>query len=298
MHRAVARLRSSFPFDLVHAHMVYPEGAVARRLSRRYGVPFVLTEHAPWSETWFASSAVRREALAAGHAAASVLAVSTSVKETVASYGIESSKVQVVPVGVDSERFVLDDAEPREPRQVLYVGWLNYNKGIDDLLHAVARIRRGGEQIRLVLVGSAAYRKTRLEEQALRELADSLGLEDAVVFVGRQPQEEVARLMRQSALLVLPSRAESFGAVLVEALASGTPVVATRSGGPEDIVQDGVGVLVPPNDPEKLAEAILEVLARPGSFEPERLRRYALARFSWERVVDETESAYRSALAR
>ena len=298
MRRAVARLRPSFQFDLVHAHMVYPDGAVAHRLSRRYGVPFVLTEHAPWSEAWFASAAVRREALAAGRAAASVLAVSTSVKETITSYGIESSKVEVVPVGVDPERFPLEESERREPRQILYVGWLNYNKGIDDLLHAVDRIRRGGERIRLLLVGSAAYRKTRLEEEALRRLADSLGLEDTVVFLGRQTQDEVARLMRESALLVLPSRAESFGAVLVEALASGTPVVATRSGGPEDIVQDGVGLLVPPRDPAKLAEAILEVLARRGSFEPERLRRYALARFSWERVVDATESAYRSALAR
>ena len=208
------------------------------------------------------------------------------------------ARCEVVPVGVDPERFPLEESERREPRQILYVGWLNYNKGIDDLLHAVDRIRRGGERIRLLLVGSAAYRKTRLEEEALRRLADSLGLEDTVVFLGRQTQDEVARLMRESALLVLPSRAESFGAVLVEALASGTPVVATRSGGPEDIVQDGVGLLVPPRDPAKLAEAILEVLARRGSFEPERLRRYALARFSWERVVDATESAYRSALAR
>jgi glycosyltransferase involved in cell wall biosynthesis len=298
MRRAVARLRRSFPFDLVHAHMVYPEGAVAHRLSRRYGLPFVLTEHAPWSEQWFASAAVRREALAAGRAAASVLAVSTSVKETIASYGIESSKVRVVPVGVDPDRFRLDESETREPRQILYVGWLNYNKGIDDLLHAVDLIRRDGERVRLLLVGSAAYRKTRLEEEALRRLADSLGLADAVVFLGRQPQDEVARLMRQSAVLVLPSQAESFGAVLVEALASGTPVVATRSGGPEDIVQDGVGVLVPPRDPAKLAKAILEVLARRASFEPERLRRYALSRFSWERVVEETEAAYRSALPR
>lgn len=297
MRRAVARLRSTFPFDLVHAHMVYPEGAVAHRLSRRYGVPFVISEHAPWSETWFSSPAVRRVALAAGHAAASLLAVSSSVRETISSYGVDSSKVRVVPVGVDPEAFELGEAEAREPRQILYVGWLNYNKGIDDLLYAVDLIRRRGEPIRLVLVGGAAYRKTRLEEEQLRRLADSLGLGDTVVFLGRQPQDKVARLMRQSALLVLPSRAESFGAVLVEALASGTPVVATRSGGPEDIVREGVGVLVPPNDPAELADAISGVLARRESYEPDRLRHYALTRFSWDRVTAAIQSAYRLAVA-
>jgi glycosyltransferase involved in cell wall biosynthesis len=65
MRRAVDRFSSSFPFDLIHAHMIYPEGAVAHRLSRRYGVPFVVSEHAPWTDEWFASRRVRREALGA-----------------------------------------------------------------------------------------------------------------------------------------------------------------------------------------------------------------------------------------
>jgi glycosyltransferase involved in cell wall biosynthesis len=297
MRRSVNRLRATFPFDLIHAHMIYPEGAVAHRLSRRYDVPFIVSEHAPWTDEWFASPTVWREALAAAHAASSLLAVSTSVRETITSYGVDPTKVRVVPVGVDGELFKLGPKSARRSRQILYVGWLNYNKGIDVLLHAIDLLKRRGERVRVLLVGGAAYRNTRLQEEELRRLARSLDLEDSVAFVGRQPQEEVARLMGESALLVLPSRAESFGAVLVEALACGTPVVATRCGGPEDIVRDGLGLLVPLDDPVALADAILEVLERHKSCEPESLRRDALRRFSWDRIVDDVHSAYCAAVA-
>ena len=100
--------------------------------------------------------------------------------------------------------------------------------------------------------------------------------------------------MAESALLVLPSRAESFGAVLVEALACGTPVVATRCGGPEDIVRDGLGVLVPSGDPDALGHGILAVLKGRGSYTPEKLRRDALMRFSWDRIVNDVHSVYRA----
>jgi teichuronic acid biosynthesis glycosyltransferase TuaC len=296
IRRAVDRITSSFSFDLIHAHMIYPEGVVAHRLSRRHGVPFVVSEHAPWTDSWFRQATVRRQALDAAYAASSLLAVSTSVRQTIAAFGVDVGKVLVLPVGVDGERFRLGPAAGRHPDQVLYVGWLNYNKGIDVLLQAMALLRRRDVRVRLLLVGGAAYRNTRLQEEELRRLASSLGLDGSVTFLGGRPQDEVARLMAESALLVLPSRAESFGAVLVEALACGTPVVATRCGGPEDIVRDGLGLLVPTDDPLALADGIEEMLRRRTTYAPDDLRREALSRFSWDRVVDEIHSAYHSAV--
>jgi glycosyltransferase involved in cell wall biosynthesis len=102
--------------------------------------------------------------------------------------------------------------------------------------------------------------------------------------------------MRQSSLVVLPSRAESFGSVLVEALACGTPVVSTRSGGPEDIVRDEVGKLVPSEDPAALADAIATILAERARYQPARLREYALRRFGWESVTAQTFDVYREVL--
>jgi glycosyltransferase involved in cell wall biosynthesis len=145
-------------------------------------------------------------------------------------------------------------------------------------------------------VGGGFYRDTLVQEQKLREQAVALGLGDRVTFLGRQPPAEVARLMAESAVVVLPSRAESFGAVLVEALACGTPVVATRCGGPEDIVNDAVGKLVPVGDPEALTEALAVVLADPAHFDPNLLRRYAVENFDWDPIVDRVHDVYLEAV--
>jgi len=292
IRRAVDRLHADFPFDLIHAHMIYPEGAVAHRLSQRYGVPFVVSEHAPWTERWFRRTRVRREALAAARAASFLLPVSTSVRRTMAAYGIDDDRMHVVPVGVDGDVFRPGRPEDRRDGQVLYVGWINYTKGIDVLLRAMDLLRRRASPARLVLVGGALYRHTRLQEEKLRRLADSLGLEDSVTFVGRKPQHEVARMMAESAVVVLPSRAESFGAVLVEALACGTPVVATRCGGPEDIVVDGVGVLVSPEDSEGLADGISQFLGYRTDYEGGRLREHALSNFGLDVVTDRLFDVY------
>ena len=81
--RTLARHSPRFPFDLIHAHFIYPEGAAAHDLSRRYGVPFVITEHTPWTQERFSKRAVRNESLAAGRAASGVMAVSTYVRTTI-----------------------------------------------------------------------------------------------------------------------------------------------------------------------------------------------------------------------
>ena len=93
------------------------------------------------------------------------------------------------------------------------------------------------------------------------------------------------------------SRCESFGSVILEALASGTAIVATRSGGPEDIVTEEVGRVVPVDDPAALAVALEQVLEERSRFEPSRLRAYALERFSWDRVAVEYLDIYRQAIA-
>ena len=291
---SVDRLRREWSFDLVHAHFIYPDGVAAARLARRYGVPLIVTEHAPW-QPWLDRLGVRRQAVAAARQSSAILAVSTSVAATIrAELGANAPAVSVVPVGVDTGLFAPAPAGVRRADQILFVGFLNFNKGVDVLLHAMALLRDRGRRCRLLLAGGSFYRKTRQQEETIRGLTRELGLESAVSFLGHRPPEEIAQLMRESALVVLPSRAESFGAVLVEALASGTPVVATRCGGPEDIVDSSVGVLVPPDDPEALAGAMAGVLDRAEAYAPDALRRHALERFSWETSVARVLDVYRS----
>ncbi len=296
IRRILDRLRGRFPFDLIHAHFIYPEGASAHALSRRYDVPFVVSEHAPWSAERFARRSVRRTSIDAGRAAGALMTVSDYVGRSISDSIGTAAPISIVPTGVDGEMFVPASPSDHVDDQILYVGWPNFNKGVDVLLRAMALIKERGEPGRLLLVGGSYFRSTRLMEERLKQLAESLELGDRVTFAGPRPQGEVAKLMAQSAVLVLPSRAEASGTVLVEALACGTPVVATRSGGPEDYVTAGVGLLVPVADSVALADALVTILRERASFAPEKLRQYALERYEWPRIVDGWVEAYARAV--
>jgi len=296
VRRTAERLNRDRPFDLIHAHFIYPDGVVASRLARRWGIPFVVTEHAPWTG-WLDRLGISRQALPAARGSAAILAVSSAVEQTIRRYAGPEPRVEIVPMGVDTELFRPGPERDRKRDQILFVGFINYVKGIDVLLEAMARIAREGGPGRLLLVGGAFYRNTRLQEEELRGLAGSLDLGDRVSFLGRRPPEDVAALMRESAVVVLPSRAESFSAVLVEALASGTPVVATRSGGPEDIVRDGVGELVEPEDSAALADALARAVGS-GDVDRDRLRSYAIENYDWNTIVRRTHELYEQVAAR
>jgi glycosyltransferase involved in cell wall biosynthesis len=168
---------------------------------------------------------------------------------------------------------------------------------VDVLLEAFALLRRRGVEVRLALAGDPYYRAYEREAQRLRELAETLGVAEFIDMLGGQPPADVARLMAESAVVVLPSRRESFGAVLIEALACGTPVVATRCGGPEEIVTPDVGKLVPTEDPPALAAALLDVLEHAEAYDPQALRRYALTRFGPATVGQQIATRYDAAFS-
>lgn len=293
------RLREEFRFELIHAHFSYPDGAVAVALGRRYGVPVIITEHARWRPWMDKYPTVRRIAVDASSQAAYHTAVSSFVRKLIREYTGDSPHLIVTHLGVDGSVFtpVVDESQ-RSIDQIVYVGRLHLVKGVDILLRAMHLLVRRRPTLRLLLIGGNFYAATIKEVESIRKIAGELQLGSHVEFAGPQPQKAVADAIRRSALLVLPSRSETFGSVLVEALASGTPVVATQSGGPEDIVTNEVGRLVPKEDPDALAAAIDHTLDSLERYPSAALREYALARFSWDRVVTKTLSLYEDALCR
>ncbi len=297
VRRLVDRLRREFPFQIIHAHFTYPDGVVAARLARRYGVPLVITEQVPWRPWMEDYPLVRRRALWAAKESEFHIAISTAVKDSIEYFVGKSPKLRVIPDGVDGSVFTLpQNGRPRTPNQVLFVGVIRPVKGVDILLKAMSLLRERGRDANLLLVGEPYYQKYRQEEVRLREMVRGLRLEGKVNFAGKKPLPELVRHMQESAMLVLPSRAESFGSVLVEALACGTPVVATRCGGPEDIVNEKVGVLVPTDDPEALSRAVEQVLDRRAQYDPSMLREYALQNFGLDSVGRRVADVYREAL--
>lgn len=241
--------------DVVHAHGILWAGVGAVRARFPSPVPVVVTAHS----SAFARGLIRRwqepaiaEAL---HGADAVLAVSSALRQRLARYA-PTVAITAVPNMVDTDFFSPADRSGREEFTWLSVASLTENKGIHTLLSAFAGAFAGNRTVRLRIAGDGP------ERSQLVALAARLDLTDRVQFVGRLDRPGVRREMHDADAFVLSSRVETFGVALIEAMATGLPVVATRSGGPEDVVYSDVGYLVAPDDPLVLADAMGELFAQ------------------------------------
>ena len=295
IRRLADRLHAEQSFDLIHAHFVYPDGVVAARLGRRYGIPVVTTEHAFWRPWLDRYPGVRAQVLAALPDIHTVSGVSEAVRAQVHEMVGGTVRTSVLHPVVDDRTFNGgSDAARYDPGQLLFVGFIRHVKGLDVAVHALARLARTHPTLRLKVVGDASlFRAYRRDQDAVRALVDRLALGGRVTFAGAMTPAAVAAEMRRSALLVVPSRRETFSSVTAEALACGTPVVATRCGGPQEILTGADGVLVAVDDPEALADGITDVLDRRASFGSADISARAIARFGWSAAAGRITALYR-----
>lgn len=221
-----------------------------------------------------------------------ITALSHALKKETAAIGIPESRIKVIPNGVDTKRFVPPAHGARE-KLVLYVGTFIERKGLAHLLAAMPDIFRAFPDHRLLLVGEGP------EESSLRQLSERLGIADRVSFLDFQPQERVRDWMQRAQLFVLPSLEEGMGVVLLEALACGTPVVASQIDGIQDVVTPEVGILVPPADAQALSTAVQNILCDPGRWQEMSrcARERAVSQYDWERVACQFIELYQSILA-
>jgi glycosyltransferase involved in cell wall biosynthesis len=168
--------------------------------------------------------------------------------------------VNLIPSVVsDEDIFIREDVCTTEPIRLLYVGRLVPVKGLKYLLQALKQLLDGGLPVELRLIGDG-YQKPYLES-----LAEEMGITKQVSFLGRVPfGPELFRAYRESHIFVLPSLSEGIPKTLLEAMASGLPIVATRVGGIPDVVKDGeTGLLVEPRSPEQIAQAVERLVSDP-----------------------------------
>jgi glycosyltransferase involved in cell wall biosynthesis len=283
--RAFLRIRRTFVPDIIHAHTAYPDGFAACLLGKMIRRPVVITEHTgpfetllrrPW-ERWGT-----HYALFNCHA---IIAVSSFLKRRIESEGVVTDNVTVIPNGVDTTMFSAPDTSNGRGNRILFIGFLVEIKGLSHLLEAVQILRdRFNADIFLEIVGSGP------SEPVLQNLVHAMHLSDRVTFTGFKSHDEVPAMISRADLVVLPSLYETFGITLIEAMAMGKPVVATRCGGPEDIVTEEVGRLVPAKDPLALADAIRYVLDNYGKYRPERISAIAKEKFGFDvvngRIID------------
>ena len=294
LRHVIGRIQEArFRFELIDAHYLYPDGVVAVLLGRSLGKPVVITARGTDVNLLPEHRVPRRLIRWAAAQAAGVVAVSDALRARLIELGVPGSRIEVLRNGVDLDLFAPQDraAVRRElgldadRPVVLSVGALIPLKGVDLVSRAVATLRNAS----LVIVGEGP------DMGPLQRLARDLGLGGRVRFLGAIGQHRLAACYSAADVLVLASAREGFPNVLLEALACGTPVVASAVGGAPEVVRERVaGSLVQERTPEAIAAAIRALLADP----PARaaVRAYA-ERFAWGPTTAGQIRLFRSILA-
>lgn len=265
--------------SVIHAHWLLPQGLIARRLSRGFAVPYVVTSHGAdlfgLRAGWL--TALKRSVAAS---CAAMTVVSDAMRQETLRLGLKPSILSVMPMGVDLRtRFVPGASELRSDTEILFVGRLVEKKGLRHLVDAMSAIVEESPQSFLTVAGFGP------EEPALREQVVRCGLQERVHFLGAIPQAQLPALYQRAALLVAPFvRAESgdqegLGLVPIEALACGCPVIVGDVPAARDLPAERIDC----GNPIVLAKAVLRILGDPAGARKEAARQRAecLKRFDW-----------------
>ena len=207
----------------------------------------------------------------------------------IVSRSVPNERIFTVPYGIDLALFAQSDPPASDP-VILYLAALSERKGIRVVLAAFDRIAVEFPTVRLTVGGDG------VEGDRFRALARASAYHDRITFLGTVPRNDIPATLAASTLYVLASYSEPYGMSLIEAMATGRPVIATRAGGPVDLVDEQGGILVEPGDVDALAAALRRLLSDlPAARAMGAHNRAAMQRFSWPAVIDRLEAVYDAA---
>ena len=315
-------VRKKIRYDLVHAHY-WMSGMAGRVLKETWNIPLLQMFHTLGKmkqrigrtpEEREGEYRLKGEQGVMESADLIVAATQAERLQLETLYEVNRQKTTIIPPGVDTHHFYpipMDEAKeaigiPHADRMALFVGRIEPLKGLDTLIKAMAIVKKKCKTFvcphYLVIIGGDPEGKEEeitQEMKRLQTLCETLGLDEIVLFLGKRSQNMLPYYYSAAEVVVMPSHYESFGMVALEAMACGTPVIASRVGGLAYLVKEGVtGFFVPAQDPEALAEK-LRLL-----FNDQNLRdgfgaqasEYA-RQFSWETITKQIINVYQELLA-
>jgi len=306
-------------YDLVHAHY-WLSGLAGKVLKDTWNVPMLQMFHtlglmkqsvARTAEEREGAYRIEGERFVMQSADRIIAATRAELSQLESLYGLNQQKVDVIPPGVDTHHFYPippDEAKeavgisPNE-RMALFVGRIEPLKGVDTLIRAMAIVKQKCRSFvcphYLVIIGGeseADEEKLSTEMRRLQILCRDLGLDEIVLFLGKRAQNTLPYYYSAAEVVVMPSFYESFGMVALEAMACGTPVIASRVGGLAFLVRDGeTGYFVPAQDPEALARRLRSIFINEDLQKKLGNQAAAYAReFNWERITAQIMNVYQT----
>ena len=300
MVAAVEAEHARRPFDVIHAQYGYPNGLAALEASRRTGAPNLVSIQGGDGHWIGPCCSTHRAAMGAvlGHSGAVLIGSASFAGEVSGHHGTPLDRFTIVPGATDVSRFrPLDESHLgslRHPPTLLYHGRVDARKGLIELVDAFAMLAEGHRSLRLIISGIGP------DVAAVGERVEMLGLGDRVELAGYASYDQAPGIYQRGDIFVSPTYSEGFSNTILEAMASGLPVVSTRSVGVVDCLVDGVnGLLVEPRDVDALAASIDRLLVDEALRKDLATRALADVRalYSWPAVARTIEAVYEEVAA-
>ncbi|MBN2044022.1 MAG: glycosyltransferase [Anaerolineales bacterium] len=303
-------------YDLIHSHY-WMSGIVGKELKQAWGVPMIHMFHTlglmknriAGEGEYEGDYRIKGEREVLRHADKIIVATQAELAQLQWLYEVRTDNMVVIPPGVNTGRFYpINQRDAREyialgcgMKMLLFVGRIEPLKGVDILLRALAILHERGVmkkfQICLAIIGGDAgisEQEMSVEMAKLMELRRQLDLEEVVTFLGKRSQDTLPYYYSAADVVVMPSHYESFGMVALEAMACGTPVVASQVGGLAYLIQDGeTGYHVRGNDPEELAKRLFDLISDDELHAEMSEKAAAYAKeYSWAMIAGRIEEVY------
>jgi len=302
VRRQLSRIRREFPFDVIDAHFIYPDGVVAAMLGAATNTPVVVTCRGEDIERFPDEPLIGRRIRKTLTRATQLVAVSGPIRDTMIRLGADPGKVTLIPNGVDAKKFAPTSREsarktlglPADRPIVLAVGYRLKMKGYHLLIDAIPKIKKTYPDVLVAIVGGQA--RWGLDYSAeIEERIRANAVSDSVLLTGARPPEELPNWYSAADVLSILSSREGSPNVLMEALASGLPAVATPVGGIPDVLGDTErGILLPERSAKAAAKGIVQALER--TWNRDEIRQITIQNNDWDKTARQVNQVFDRAL--
>lgn len=258
--------------DIIHSHQPYSLGGEALKFSKKLDIPLVFTYHIKYEDyshyiplvpNFFAKKYIRKIAVGYSNKCDVIISPSTAIKKLLKNNGIKSS-VEIIPSGINIDNFANDIGKKEEIRKkyqiksndilLITACRLTKEKNLEFLVKSFIRVAEKQKNVKFMIVGDGAVKKD------LEKMTKDFGIQDRVIFTGLVNRNSIIGLYQASDIFVFASKTETYGLVVIEAMAAGNPVVAVKASGIEDIVKNGEDGFLTSEQEDEFADNILKIV--------------------------------------